>query len=100
MLLLIDDVRDLKVDAVARNAAAGKVLLSLGCWDTLYLDHDLGDTSAETGYEVLVWALEKGLVPHNVTLVTSNPPGRARMEAALRHEGYLSVDGRTFTKGH
>ena len=100
MLLLIDDVRDLRVDAIARNAEAGRVLLSVGCWDTLYLDHDLGDTSAETGYGVLVWALEQGLVPHNVTLVTSNPTGRLRMESALRGGGYLSVDGRNFTKGN
>ena len=98
MLLLIDDVRDLAVDAIARTAEAGKKLLAMGGWTHLYLDHDLGDASDETGYGVLVWALEFDHVPYKVTLVTSNPPGRMRMQAALENAGYTTLDGIRFEK--
>jgi hypothetical protein len=33
MWLLIDDVRDLDVDVIARTAEAGKKLLEIGGWD-------------------------------------------------------------------
>ena len=42
MWLLIDDVRDLNADAIARTPEAGQRLLASGPWACLCLDHDLG----------------------------------------------------------
>jgi hypothetical protein len=88
MYLLIDDVRDLGADAIARNPAAARRLLALGGWETVGFDHDLGDVNVETGYQVLVWAIDNNFLPNHVQLVTSNPAGRMRMAAALRYAGF------------
>lgn len=95
MWLLIDDVRDLNTEAIARTPEAGRKLLALGGWKCLCLDHDLA--AAESGYDILVWALELGLVPAMVQLVTSNPVGRSNMRAALETAGYVTCDGINFT---
>lgn len=94
MRLLIDDCRDLMADVIARNSNSGKRLLEIGGWSCLLLDHDLGN--CESGYEVLVWGLERGLIPKEVHLVTSNPVGRMNMKAALENAGYKSPNGRYF----
>lgn len=85
--LLIDDERYFKVDLIARNARAAKAALIMDVTH-LYLDHDLGDVDEPTGYDVLVWAIEADYLPPNVMLVTANPVGRSRMEAALENAGY------------
>ncbi len=95
MWLLIDDVRDLNTEAIARTPEAGRKLLAVGGWECLCLDHDLAAT--ESGYDVLIWALERGLVPANVQLVTSNPVGRSNMRAVLEASGYETRDGINFT---
>lgn len=94
MWLLIDDMRNLGCDIIARNAEAAKAVLgtmacSLDgvCLDGVCLDHDLG--TGETGYDVLVWALQRKVLPNKVELVTSNPPGRERMKQALIEAGYV-----------
>lgn len=89
--LLIDDVRNLNTEGVARTAAEGKALLKAQAWECVCLDHDLGEST--TGYDVLVWALESNLCPPHVQLVTSNPVGRRNMKAALENAGYTSKDG-------
>lgn len=94
MWLLIDDVRDLNADAIARTPEAGKRLLGAGPWSCLCLDHDLG--TPESGYDVLVWALTNDCLPRRVQLVTSNPVGRRNMAAALEVAGYTSLDGINF----
>jgi hypothetical protein len=94
--LLIDDVRDYEVDIIARNARAGKSCLFMDVTH-LYLDHDLGDVDEPTGYDVLVWAIESEYLPPNVFLVTANPVGRSRMEAALLNAGYRK-DGHWYRK--
>lgn len=88
MELLIDDVRDLKADVIARTAAAGTRMLALGGWSTVIFDHDLG--GEQTGYDVLVHALENGWLDNrpNIELVTSNPVGLARMKQALENYDY------------
>lgn len=96
MWLLIDDCRDLHADVIARTADAGRKMLEVGGWEMLMLDHDLGSATDLSGYDVLVWALERGLCPQNVQLVTSNPPGLSRMRAALEGAGYETLDGRNF----
>ena len=88
MWLLIDDVRDLKADVIARTAQAGWEMLSAHSWDGLLLDHDLGEET--TGYDLLCRALDADVCPKTVILVTSNPVGKAKfMVAALMHYGYV-----------
>lgn len=96
MWLLIDDIRDLKVDVIARTAEAGRKMLAAGEWECVVLDHDLGEK--DTGYDVLMWALERQVLPDKVQLVTSNPVGRRNMRAALEYAGYLTVNGMDFLK--
>ena len=96
MWLLIDDLRDLNTEAIARTPEAGKKLLTLGGWECLCLDHDLA--TEESGYDVLVWALERDLAPVRVQLVTSNPVGRNNMRAALESAGYCTHDGINFRR--
>lgn len=98
MWLLIDDMRNLSTEAIARTPEAAKQLLSLRCWYCVCFDHDLG-CRAETGYDILVWAINNEYLPSMVQLVTSNPVGRERMAAALEHSGYTSIDGINFKKG-
>ena len=97
MWLLIDDVRDLNCDVIARTAETGKKLLAVGGWECVCFDHDLGD--GETGYDVLCWALENNLLPSKVQLVTSNPVGRENMRRALESSGYTAEpNGVVFTR--
>ena len=52
----------------------------------------------DTGYDVMVWAIQNKLLPNRVQLVTSNPVGRKNMRMALEQEGYKTVDGINFKK--
>ena len=97
MWLLIDDERNLNTEAVARTADAGKKLLAIQGWDCVCFDHDLGPDQ-DSGYAVLMWAIERGYLPGKVQLVTSNPVGLRNMRAALESEGYSTGDGRNFKK--
>lgn len=96
MWLLIDDCRDLGADIIARNPSAARRMLALGGWECVCFDHDLG--SDESGYDIVVWAIEKQFLPPKIQLVTSNPVGRANMRAALEADGYSTNDGYNFTK--
>ena len=91
MWLLIDDERDLNCDAIARNAKAGKKLLTSGGWDVVCFDHDLGH--GETGYDVLMFAIDLNLLStvSKIQLVTANPVGRAKMATALIMDGWTKV---------
>jgi hypothetical protein len=88
--LLIDDQRNLPADRVARTYQEGIEALAERHWDILYLDHDLGDFSGVggrelTGYDIACW-LERNPqhLPGRIEIVTNNPAGRSRIEAALR----------------
>ena len=94
MWLLIDDVRDLNADAIARTPEAGQRLLASGPWACLCLDHDLG--AEQTGLDVLHWAIGHDCLPQRVQLVTTNLTARSKMAAALHAAGYNSTDGLTF----
>jgi hypothetical protein len=96
MYLLIDDLRDIPADAIARTPETARKLLEalrseLTC---VGFDHDLG--TEETGYDILTWALERYILPLNVQLVTANPVGRSKMALALKNSGYSSTDGVDF----
>lgn len=95
--LLIDDIRSVGEDLVARTPEEGKRAL-LGCPVThLYIDHDLGldahGNEYDNGYKVICWAIERGCLPRYVQIVSSNPVGRKNIEAALRQEGYVRGRG-------
>lgn len=87
--LLIDDLKTLGVENIARTAKAGLKMLRENPVTHVYLDHDLGDVGAPTGYDVLTRALLEGILPEYVQLVTHNPVGRQNMERALENEGYV-----------
>lgn len=87
--LLIDDVRDLPVDEIARTYWDGiEALEKRGPWDLLVLDHDLGNYSEDgtelTGYDVVCW-LEQNpqYLPKEIQLITANPVGRQRMRQVI-----------------
>jgi hypothetical protein len=90
--LLIDDLRTVGEDIVARTPEDGKRALKECPVTHLYIDHDLGldpkGGEYENGYKVICWAIENGCLPPNVQIVSSNPVGRGNIEAALHQEGY------------
>ena len=69
MKVLIDDMREMKVDVIARTAKEGKEVLmkNKGKVTALYIDHDLGED--ESGYDVIVWALRHKVLPPFVRIV-------------------------------
>ena len=99
MWLLIDDERNLGCDVIARTPDGARQALR-GCeFVGLCLDHDLGHV--ESGYDILVWALNEGHVPPRVQLVTSNPAGRDRMGAALVAAGWKRLTPERYLRdGH
>lgn len=106
--LMIDDKRNLNEihgipteDLVCRTFQAGlKALKQRIRWTTLYLDHDLGDEAPDhTGYDVLCWLEQNPRhQPEQVMLITSNPVGRKKMEAALQSMGYQNKLGHIWMK--
>jgi hypothetical protein len=96
MWLLIDDLRNLNCDLTARTVQEGKVFLKMyaGSICHLCLDHDLG--AEGNGYDLAVWALEQGLMPAHVQLVTSNPVGLENIARALLAHGYQRRNGIDF----
>lgn len=91
MWLLIDDMRDHpRTEAVARTVEAGRRLLASGEWECVCFDHDLGEQ--ESGYDILIWAIEQGHLPRHVQLMSANPVGRRNMRAALEADGYITRD--------
>lgn len=86
MKLLIDDLRDIKADVVARTYDQGiHALTYQGPFEVLYLDHDLGEADpGATGYGIMNF-LEANpqFLPGKIVLVTSNPVGRQRMQVVI-----------------
>ena len=100
--LLIDDMRNLNADVIARTYEHG-IMCLLGLHVThLYLDHDLADE--KTGYDLLKYMFnhaEKDYLvkmPRFIQLVTSNPVGLKNMSNFLTSNGYTTKDGRNFYK--
>ena len=87
-VLLIDDVRNLEADVIARNYSEGIRQLELnGPWDLLLLDHDLAsfiDGDEKTGYHVMCWLEEyTQYLPKKIECVSANPVGRAKIESVI-----------------
>lgn len=82
-ILLIDDLRTIIGAVTCRTYAEGIAALQATYWDTLYLDHDLGEE--KTGYDVMCFLeANPDRLPGKIKLVTSNPVGRERMEVVIR----------------
>lgn len=95
MWLIIDDVRTLGCDVVARTAKDGMDILSRMSdqFECLCIDHDLGEgKKGKSGYDVLKWALPKGYVPDHVQIVSKNPVGAQNIRNILTDYGYRSTD--------
>jgi len=62
-------------------------LLEAGGVTHVSLDHDLGDDSRGTGYDVVCWIEEavvtRGFQPPEITIHSANPVGRARMSRGI-----------------
>lgn len=107
--LLIDDLRNLKADVIARNPTEGILLLeNCGPWDLLLLDHDMATYDEKgkeiTGYDVLLWIEERAYciinnptltrkrklellekkIPKQIELVTDNASAREKMLLARK----------------
>jgi len=85
--LLIDDIRDLNVDVIARTGEAGINLLKTGLFSTVYLDYDLGH--GVTGMAVLMDALK---YMKEIIIVSGHPGGKAMMEEYLRKRDWTCFD--------
>jgi hypothetical protein len=84
--LLIDDMRNIPADRIARTFDDGiEALTNGGPWDTLFLDHDLGEEDPKkTGYGIICFLEEnQNLLPKEIVLVTSNPVGRQKMQMVI-----------------
>ncbi len=98
MWLLIDDMRNLNVDVIARNGVSGIRLLRNFKWTCLCIDHDLGDASEMNGYEVILTAAHENCIPNQVQIVSANPVGRQNIANVLIDNGYKTKDNINFYK--
>lgn len=95
---IIDDIRSLNCDYIARTPSEGVTMMKEHFSEigTLCMDHDLN--SVVTGYDVLRTLGEINLIPNHVQMVTSNPVGRTNMANYLMGIGYETRDGLNFYK--
>lgn len=86
--LLVDDRREMEVDHIARTAQDGRrAILAFPVTD-LYMDYDLGMLSDTDGCQFLSWALERGIHPRRVHLVSAHATGLQNMTRVLESFGY------------
>jgi hypothetical protein len=62
-------------------------LLETGAVEAISLDHDLGDDTRGTGYDVVLWLEEavalRGFRPPKIFVHSANSSARAKMEAGV-----------------
>ena len=83
--LLIDDLRNIAADRIARTYDEGILALQEGPWEILYLDHDFGDPDErKTGYGIMCW-LEANpeYLPGRIQIVSANPVGRKNIQVVI-----------------
>jgi hypothetical protein len=89
MKVWLDDVRKKPADfdIWLKTADAAITALGTGGVSVISLDHDLGDESTKTGYDVAKYieeaAYKKLLGPVDVLIHSANPVGRRNMERAI-----------------
>lgn len=98
MKVFLDDSRDTPEGWTRTYCPAATIeLLKTGLVSELSLDHDLGDDSHGTGYDVLLW-IEREVVLHSfrppiIKVHSSNPSARKKMELAIqRIKRYLEEE--------
>lgn len=74
---------------IARTYTLGIQALELmGPWDELHLDHDFGDPTGKTGYDVVCWIEQQAhdfkfaYVPSKLNCISSNASGIGRINQA------------------
>ena len=71
-------------------------LLETGTVKELSLDHDLGDDTRGTGYDVVLWIEEavmtRGFIPPIIKVHSANTSARAKMEAGIAAIERISED--------
>lgn len=71
-------------------------LLETGVVTYLSLDHDLGDDSLGTGYDVVLWIEERvatsSYLPPVIVVHSANVSARLKMEAGIRNISKLVAD--------
>ena len=98
MKIWLDDIRPIPASFThwAKTAKEAIVYLMTGECEAISLDHDLGEDSAGTGYNVALWieqAAHSGAInPLLWTIHSANPIGRARMLAALNNANRYWVE--------
>jgi hypothetical protein len=102
MHLLVDDVRSLEADIIARNFLAATTILANLNIEELSIDHDLGvDLSPirgyglskefeNSGYGLILWLLSYeetslyvSVLPKTISIISKNPVGVQRIRDAL-----------------
>lgn len=89
MKIWLDDVREKPADFDVWLKDADTAIRSLrtGIVTCISLDHDLGEESEKTGYDVAKFieeaAYKKLLPPMEVLVHSANPVGRKNMDAAI-----------------
>jgi hypothetical protein len=89
----LDDVRPMPsaFDIHVKTASEAIAMLAKGNVYSISLDHDLGDPSNGTGYDVAKYIEEQSFTgkmqPPRVSLHTSSPVGRKNMAQAI-HNAY------------
>ena len=101
-----DDIRPAPAGWVwARTNAAAMEILDTQVVDAISMDHDLGldyiDPTEDpetiyfagrsqngTGEDLVIWMIENGWVPEEVTIHSWNPAGARRMANRFRDAGY------------
>jgi hypothetical protein len=73
-------------------------LLETGVVEAISLDHDLGDDTRGTGYDVVLWLEEavarSGFKPPKIFVHSANSSARAKMEAGVLAIECLVLKGR------
>jgi hypothetical protein len=81
--LLIDDMRNIFADDIARTYQEGIAFLRKTKYTHLWLDHDLGE--GKTGYDVMCW-LEQNQqhLPDKIICISANPVGNKRINVVIK----------------
>ena len=97
MKLYLDDKRDPPAGWVKVMCAKSAIafLKSNSNITHISLDHDLGDDSKGTGYDVLLWIEEQTAIlnyePPEILIHTANPSARIKMESAVESINRLRI---------
>lgn len=99
MKVYLDDVRETPEGWTRAYWASDTIeLLKNNDVTELSLDHDLGDDTISTGYDVLLWIEEqvwnnKYKPPISIKVHSANPPAKRRMENAIKsiYDSYYMI---------